>query len=140
MKKKLYRFTYTYGMSMSDHVNSFNKILANLLNLDEKFEDEDKTLLLLNSLHDEYDHLTTTLLHKKDSVTFDVICNALYNYETRKKDRKDHIDTVTEALTVRGRSRGRKLRKRSKSKGRLTKDEYAFCHEKGYWKKNCLKL
>ena len=44
MKKKFYRFTYTPGMSMNDHVNSFNKILADLLNLDEKFVDEDKAL------------------------------------------------------------------------------------------------
>ena len=44
MKKKLYRFTYTLGISMNDHVNSFNKILADLLNLDEQFEDEDKAL------------------------------------------------------------------------------------------------
>ncbi|KAH9680676.1 hypothetical protein KPL71_026642 [Citrus sinensis] len=96
MKKKLYRFTYTPSMSMNDHVNSFNKILADLLNLDEQFEDEDKALLLFNSLPDEYDHLTTTLLHGKDSVTFDAICSALYNSETRKKDRKDHRDTVVE--------------------------------------------
>ncbi|KAH9761919.1 Integrase catalytic domain-containing protein [Citrus sinensis] len=101
MKKKLYRFTYTHGMSMNDHANSFNKILADLLNLDERFEDEDKALLLLNSLPDKYDHLTTTLLHGKDSVTFDAVCSALYNSETRKKDRKDHRDTVTEALTAR---------------------------------------
>ena len=65
MKKKLYRFTDTPGMSMNDHVNLFNKILAVLLNLDEQFEDEDKTLLLLNSLPNEYDHLTTALLHGK---------------------------------------------------------------------------
>ncbi|KAH9699236.1 Integrase catalytic domain-containing protein [Citrus sinensis] len=101
MKKKLYHFTYTPGMSMNDHVNSFNKILADLLNLDEQFIDEDKALLLLNSLPDEYDHLTTTLLHGKDSVTFDVVCSALYNFETRKKDRNDHRDTVAEVLTAR---------------------------------------
>ncbi|KAG8502566.1 hypothetical protein CXB51_001088 [Gossypium anomalum] len=29
---------------------------------------------------------------------------------------------------------------RSKSKSRLGKDECAFCHEKGHWKKNCPKL
>ena len=68
MKKKLYRLTYALGMSMNDHVNSFNKILANLIILDKKFEDEDKALLLLNSLPNEYDHLTITLLHEKDSV------------------------------------------------------------------------
>ncbi|KAG8495920.1 hypothetical protein CXB51_007502 [Gossypium anomalum] len=35
--------------------------------------DEDKALLLLNSLPDEYDHLTTTLLHGKDPITFDAV-------------------------------------------------------------------
>ena len=104
MKKKLYRFTYAPGMSMNDHVNSFNKILADLLNFDEKFEDEEKALLLLNSLPDEYNHLTTTLLHRKNNATNDVLCSALYNPETKKKDKKDHRDTVTEALTARGRS------------------------------------
>ncbi|KAH9669399.1 Integrase catalytic domain-containing protein [Citrus sinensis] len=125
---------------MNDHVNSFNKILADLLNLDEQFEDKDKAFLLLNSLPDEYDHLTTTLLHGKDSVTFDAVCSALYNSETIKKDRKDHRDTVAEALTARGRSQSRKLGKKSKSKGRPAKNEYAFCREKVHWKKNCPKL
>ncbi|KAH9688524.1 Integrase catalytic domain-containing protein [Citrus sinensis] len=140
MKKKLYRFTYTHGMSMNDHVNSFNKILTNLLNLDERFEDEDKVLLLLNFLPDEYDNLTTTLHRGKDNVTFDAVCSALYNSETKKKCRKDHRDTVAEALIARGRSQSRKPEKRSKSKGRPAKDEYAFCCEKRHWKKNCPKL
>ncbi|KAK5803675.1 hypothetical protein PVK06_031324 [Gossypium arboreum] len=140
MKKKLYRFTYAPGMSMNDHVNSFNKILADLLNLDEKFEDEDKALLLLNSLPDEYDHLTTTLLHGKDTITFDAVCSALYRSETRKKDKRDHRDTTAEVLTVRGRSHSSKSGRRGKSKGRPAKDECAFCREKGHWKKNCPKL
>ncbi|KAH9687282.1 hypothetical protein KPL70_014707 [Citrus sinensis] len=140
MKKKLYRFTYTHDMSMNDHVNSFNKILADLLNLDERFEDEDATLLVLNSLPDEYHHLTTTLLHGKNNVMFDAVYNALYNSETRKKDIKDHRDTIAKALTARGRSQSRKPGKRNKSKGRLAKDECAFCREKGLWKKNCPKL
>ncbi|KAK5773311.1 hypothetical protein PVK06_049617 [Gossypium arboreum] len=140
MKKKLYRFTYAPGMSMNDHVNSFNKILADLLNLDEKFEDEDKALLLLNSLPDEYDHLTTTLLHGKDTITFDAVYSALYRSKTRKKDKRDHRDTTAEVLTVRGRSHSSKSGRRGKSKGRPAKDECAFCREKGHWKKNCPKL
>ena len=140
MKKKLYRFTYTHGMSMNDQVNLFNKILTDLLNLDERFEDEDKTMLLLNSLPNEYDHLTTTLFRGKDSVIFDTICSALYNSETIKKDRKDYRDTIAEALTAVGRSQSRKPRKRNKSKGRPAKDECAFYREKEHLKKNCPKL
>ena len=112
MKKKLYRFTYAPGMSMNDHMNSLNMMLADLLNLDEKFEDEDKALLLLNFLLDEYDHLTTTLLHGKDNVIFDTVCSVLYNSKTRKKDIKDHRCTVTVALTVKGRSQSCKPRKK----------------------------
>ncbi|KAG8480173.1 hypothetical protein CXB51_024954 [Gossypium anomalum] len=140
MKKKLYRFTYAPSMSMNDHVNSFNKILADLLNLDEKYEDEDKVLFLLNSLSNEYDHLTTTLLHGKDTITFDAVCSVLYRFETRKKDKRDHRETIIEVLTVRGHSHSNKLGRRSKSKGRPSKDECTFCREKGHWKKNCPKL
>ncbi|PON59946.1 Zinc finger, CCHC-type, partial [Parasponia andersonii] len=47
-----------------------------------------------------------------------------------------------EALTARGHSQSRKQEKRSRSrsKGRPGKDECAFCHEKGHWKKDYPKL
>ena len=135
MKKKLYRFTYAPGMSMNDHVNSFNKILADLLNLDEKFEDEDKALLLLNSLPDEYDHLTTTLLHGKDSITFDAVCSALYRSETRKKDKRDHRDTTAEVLTVRGRSHTANLVEGVSPKGDPPKMNVPFVVRKGIGKR-----
>ena len=115
MKKKLHRFTYALGMSINDHVNSFNKILTDLLNLDEKFEDEDRALVLLNFLLNDYNHLTTTLLHEKDSVTFDIVCSVLYNFKTRKKDKKDYRHIVTKALTAKGRSQSHKPGKKSKS-------------------------
>ena len=130
-KKKIYIFIYAPDMLINDHVNSFNKILADLLNLDKTFGDKDKALSLLDSLLDEYDHLTTTLLYRKDKVIFNVVCSALYNYETRKNDRKDHSDIVTEALVARGHSRSHKPIKKGKSKGRSTKNECTFC---------CLKL
>ena len=55
------------------------------------------------------------------------------------------MDTSSEALMVRGRSEhkksGRRGRLRSKSKGstkrKIGKDECAFCHNKGHWKKDC---
>ena len=40
-------------MLMNDYVNSFNKIVADLLNLDEKFKNKDKALLLFNLFPDE---------------------------------------------------------------------------------------
>lgn len=65
LKKKLFRFQHRAGTPMIEHLNEFTKILADLQNLDVNILDEDKALLLLNFLPDEYDHLITTLLYGK---------------------------------------------------------------------------
>ncbi|KAI9169132.1 hypothetical protein LWI28_007491 [Acer negundo] len=158
LKKKLFRFQYKKGISMIEHLDNYNKILADLQNLDVEISDEDKTLLLLNSLPDTYEHLTTTLLYGKDEVKFIDVSNALVNNEYRKKDQLDHRDSALEALTVaRGRTNNRRSevpsergKSRSKSRGasrskpkgessfrRPAKDECAYCHQKGHWKKDC---
>ena len=61
---------------------------------------------------------------------------------SEKKDKLEHRSSAGEAHTVRGHNQSRKpgRRGRSQSKGKLAKDECAFCHEKGHWKKECLKL
>uniref|UniRef100_A0A5B7BZJ7 Putative copia LTR rider n=1 Tax=Davidia involucrata TaxID=16924 RepID=A0A5B7BZJ7_DAVIN len=150
LKKKLFQFQYKKGTSMLKHLDNFNKVLADLQNLDEEIKEEDKALLLLNSLPDSYDHLTTTLLYGKDKIKFDDVSNALVNNEYRKRDQHVHRDTVSEALTVRGRSdeksqtsqgRGRKGRSQSRGasseKRRPAKDECFACGKKGHWKKDC---
>ena len=68
LKKKLFRFQYHVGISMSKHLNDYNKILANLQNLEVEIKDMDKALLLLNSLPDTYDHLIITLLYRKNEI------------------------------------------------------------------------
>ena len=50
LKKQLYRFQYKEVTKMITHLDSFNKLIADLLNLDEDVKDEDKTLIFLNSL------------------------------------------------------------------------------------------
>ncbi|CAL9003833.1 unnamed protein product, partial [Prunus brigantina] len=129
---------------MHEHLNDYNKILADLANLDVQIPDEDKALCLLNSLPDDYDHLTTTLLYGKSEVKLDEVSAALVNHECRKKEQKTQ-NSQTEALVARGRTEERKSGKRgksrSKSRGKFpAKDECAFCRQKGHWKKDCPKL
>ena len=145
LKRRLFRFQFRQGISMSEHISDFNKILADLTNLEVKISDEDKALCLLNSLPDEYEHLITTLLYGKTVVKFDDVSNALLNNECRKKDKQFNAGP-SEALVVRGRSNDRKPggkrgKSRSKSRGKFpAKDECAFCRQKGHWKKDCPKL
>ncbi|XP_058192579.1 uncharacterized protein LOC131309885 isoform X3 [Rhododendron vialii] len=87
---------------MIEHLNDYNKILADLQKLEVEILDEDKVLLLLNSLPNAYDHLITTLLYEKDEIRFDDVSNALVNNEYRKKGKQTHRGSSSEALTVRG--------------------------------------
>ena len=147
LKKKLFRFQFVEGTSMIGHLNAFNKLIADLLNLDEVVKDEDKALILLNSLPDSYEHLATTLIYGKDTVKFDDVSNALMNNEFRKRDKEAHNDT-SEAFVTRERPEdrrtqfGNKSRERGVSSGRskLANDECAYCREKGHWKNECPKL
>ncbi|PON45664.1 Zinc finger, CCHC-type, partial [Parasponia andersonii] len=99
-------------------------------------------MLLIGSLPDELDHLCITLLHRKEKLSFDEVSAALYNHEVWKKDQKENRNIPVEALTARGCSQSHKQEKRgrSRSKGRVGKDECAFCYEKRHWKKDCPKL
>ena len=96
-------------------------------------------MILLGSLPKEYELLETTLLNGKDDVFLNVVCVALYSKELRKKDKKISSSRDAEVLLVRGRSQKKGTDKswRSKSRQRLSKDECAFCHEKGHWKRDC---
>lgn len=135
---------------MSEHLSDFNKILVDLQNLDAVIEDEDEALLLLNSLPNTYEHLTTTLLYGKDEIKFDDVSNALINNEHQKKNKQVQRDSTLEALTVRGKSDNKKSSRWGKSCSKtrgassdrkiLEKDECAFFHRKGHWKKDCPKL
>ena len=106
---------------MSEHLNDYNKIHTDLQNLDVDISDEDKAFFLLNSRSDTYDNLITTLLYGNDEIKFDDVTNALANNEYNKKAKQGHRDAF------RGMSNNKKV----------GKDECAYCHNKGHWKKDC---
>lgn len=135
MKKRLFHFTYVPGTTINEHITSFNKLVTDLQNMDTTYDDGDLALMLLASLHDEYEHLETTLLHGNDEVSLREVCSALYSYEQRKREKQKGGEG--EALFVRGRpqSQTRTKKGRSKSRSRPSKDECAFCREKGTGRK-----
>ena len=53
LKKRLYRFQMMIGLSIDEHMNSYIKLLTDLANMDVKIEEEDRAVILLNSLPDE---------------------------------------------------------------------------------------
>ena len=63
----------------------FNQIISDMNQVDVKFEDEDMTLILLNSLPKSYDNLVTTLMWGKETLELKEIIGALLSFNQRKK-------------------------------------------------------
>ncbi|KAH9729490.1 hypothetical protein KPL70_009367 [Citrus sinensis] len=141
---QVYDFRMKPGVSMHDHVSRFKKLLADLKNLDEDIKDKVKAMILLHSLPEEYSHFVTTLIYGKSVIVFKDVRTTLTSLEIRNND-KNSERASSEALVSRDwvmekqKKRGGK-NSRSKSRSRnIARDECAFCHEKGNWRKDCPK-
>jgi len=135
------------GLSADEHMNNYIKLLTDLVNVDVKIGEEDKAVILLNSLPDEeYETFTLTLISGRQTLNYNKVSAALVNYKVKRKDRlSSHGSTSAEALAVRDRCsiwKGKGDRGRSKSRPNfrdMKKNQCAFCKELGHWKVNCPK-
>ena len=108
---------------------------SDLINVDVDIEEENKALILLNSLPDEeYETFVLTLINGKQSLNYNDVSAALVNYEVRRKNKQSSSNSASaEALMVRDRGSNRKDKgKRERSKSRLgfrdlKKNQCAFC-------------
>ena len=63
--------------------NIYTKLLTDLVNVDVKIDEEDKTVILLNSLPDE-ETFTLTLINGRQTLNYNEVSAALINYEVRR--------------------------------------------------------
>jgi len=104
LKKRLYRFYLKRRTSISDHINIYTKLLADLSNLNVVIDDEDKALILLSSLLDEgYETFVLILINGRTFLSYKEVTTALVNLELRRKDKESSGSTSAEVLAV-GRS------------------------------------
>ncbi|KAH9770422.1 hypothetical protein KPL71_012370 [Citrus sinensis] len=101
-ENRLHAMSQVYGfrmkpVSMHDHVSRFEKLLADLKNLDEDIKDEVKAMILLHSLSEEYSHFVTTLIYGKSVIVFKDVCTALTSLEIHNND-KNYERASSEAL------------------------------------------
>ena len=70
-------------------MNNYTKLLTDLVNVDVAIEEEDKALILLNSLpNEEYEIFILTLINGKQILNYSDVLAALVNYELRKKNKQ----------------------------------------------------
>nr|GEU73396.1 hypothetical protein [Tanacetum cinerariifolium] len=96
------------GKKLSEHIDEFNKLIGDLVNIDVNIDDEDHALMLLTSLPPSYDNFVETLLYGRE-------------------ERLDHQGNQ---------GRG-SLRSKSKGKGTYKVKCY-ICYSEDHLKKACL--
>ena len=69
---------------VAGHIQHFDRMSMDLLNIGVDLEDVDKSLLLLCSLSGSFDPLVTTLLHGKETLVYEEIVSVLRSNEQRK--------------------------------------------------------
>ena len=61
-------------------MNNYTKLLTDLVNVDVKIDEEDKTVILLNSLLDEeYETFTLILINGRQTLNYSKVSAALVN-------------------------------------------------------------
>ena len=65
------------GQKLQEHIDDFNKLCLDLENINIKYEDEDKALLLLHSLPKSYETLVDILKHGRDKLSLEDVVGAL---------------------------------------------------------------
>ena len=78
LKKRLYNLWMQEGGDVLGHIQKFDQVCNELLNIGVKMEEEDKLLLLLCSLPPSYDLLVTTLLYGKETLKYEDIVTVLW--------------------------------------------------------------
>ena len=69
LKSKLYSFQMQRGCSINEHLNRYTRLLTDLLNVDMETNEEDKAVILLNSLpRKKYETFTLKLINRRKSL------------------------------------------------------------------------
>jgi len=100
LKRRFSRFQLKRGLYIDEHINNYTKLLVNLVNVDVEIEEEDKVVILLNSLPDEeYEIFVLTLINGKQTLNYSDVSAALVNYEVRRRDKQS--SSKSDSVSVR---------------------------------------
>lgn len=83
--QQLYNLEIKESINVLNHLNTFNKILCELISIDVGLENEDKSLFFLNSLLLFFEYLITILLYNKNTIEFEEIILIFLLSQMKKK-------------------------------------------------------
>lgn len=125
---------------MMEHVNTFNKCIADLQRMDEVYKSEDNVVIFLIFLPLSYKHFRMTLMFGKGTLKYE---DVMQNILTHHRIVPCYGDASQgEGLMVRtGGSDCSSKRRGKSSNGENSRSEdnegYLKCGLKNHWKRNC---
>lgn len=149
LMRRLFNLKMGEGISVTDHINEFNTILAQLESVQIKFEDEVKALILLSSLPDSWAATVTAVSSstRENTLKLSDIRDLILSEDVRKRDSGESSSHVSNsALNTEGRGRttqkGQNGRGRSKSRGKgqrkFQSDVTCWnCDKRGHFSNQC---
>ncbi|KAL5553493.1 hypothetical protein UlMin_040894 [Ulmus minor] len=87
LPNKIYLLEQFFGFKMDtskiidQNLDNFNKNLLDLGNSRKKFEDEDVSVILLNTLLDSFDEVITAIKYGRDALSISIVRNAIRSKE-----------------------------------------------------------
>ncbi|KAH9658262.1 Integrase catalytic domain-containing protein [Citrus sinensis] len=151
LKKRLYTFSMREGVSIQDHIDTFNKIILDLEGVENvKISDEDKAFFLLSSLPKPYEGFVDTMLYGRTSLTLEdakaSLCSkeiqrnendesngeGLVARKEKKKDQKVKIKMFDGVIRIlHGVRHAPELKRNPISLGMLDNSKYSFNSDNG---------
>ncbi|KAL8470418.1 hypothetical protein ACS0TY_033050 [Phlomoides rotata] len=152
VKQKLLDFRMLDGKDLNEQLDTFNRYIDDLEDLDVKMEDDDKALMLLNALPRSLDNFKDSVLFgNQDGVSYDSVLTAVKTKILRVQGRDATADKVAhdpaQSLNINFKKGGKTLmgkggqldngKNKSKEAGFVEKMKCYKCNKVGHLKKNC---
>ncbi|KAL8493858.1 hypothetical protein ACS0TY_024865 [Phlomoides rotata] len=153
VKQKLLDFRMLEDKNLSEQLDTFNRYVDDLEDLDVKLEDDDKALMLLNALPRSLENFKDVVLFgRQDQVSYDNVLAVVKTKILRVQGRDSKADKKThdpaESLNVKFKKGGKKSFKGKggqldKGKDKSKESEFVErrkcygCNKVGHLKKNC---
>ncbi|KAL1558169.1 hypothetical protein AAHA92_08666 [Salvia divinorum] len=144
LKQKLLTFKITEGKSLLEQLEEFGKCIDDLKNIDEEIKEEDKALMLLNSLPKSYEHFNDAIvLGRESKICYEEVYSALKLKNSQKSTAKP-LDPAAESLYLKNAGKGLKKKyQKGQEKsgqgpeGRKETRSCHYCGKPGHLKKTC---